>query len=76
MTKTKRKPPRRTTVETYTGSLAELAIAATKAHRDLSWEELAARIRQQIAAPTGRHLIPDVVETRPDATRPALAGRR
>lgn len=48
MTKRTTRSRNRQPVEQYTGSLAELAIAATKANRQSSWEELAAQIRQQL----------------------------
>lgn len=64
----------RTTVETYSGSLAELAIAATKADRELSWDQLDSRIREQINAPTGR--TPVVRPADDDEQRPALSRAR
>lgn len=72
MTRSKRITQRqRTTVETYSGSLAELAITATKEHRELSWEELEHRVRNQISAPTGPHSIikPDDKAGRPTLRR-------
>ena len=39
-------------LEDYRGSLAELAIAATKSRRDVSWAEIARDIRAEIGSST------------------------